>query len=86
MVVVRSNVVGGDAQAVSYGDTAIFSPLGVPVAAAPLFKEALISAEFEEAVFTREDWRTREEVPRDIYRQLGDAARDSMDRRGTPGD
>jgi predicted amidohydrolase len=81
MVVVRSNVVGGDDEAVSYGDTTIFSPLGVPVAAAPLFKEALISARFEESVFTQENWRRRREVPFEVYRQLWDAARESMDGR-----
>jgi len=81
MVVVRSNVVGGDDEAVSYGDTTIFSPLGVPIAAAPLFKEALISAQFEESVFTEESWRTRREIPFEVYRQLWDVARNSMERR-----
>jgi predicted amidohydrolase len=73
MVVVRSNVVGGDDQAVSYGDTAIFSPLGMPIAVAPLFGEALIFAEFEESAFSQENWRTRREIPLEVYQQLWEA-------------
>jgi predicted amidohydrolase len=81
MVIVRSNVVGGDGKSVGYGDSTIFSPLGVPVAAAPLFKEALISAEFDDSVFTNESWRTRREIPLDVYQQLWEAARDSIEKR-----
>jgi len=74
MVVVRSNVVGGDERRLSYGDTTIFSPLGVPVASAPLFKEALISADFEDAEFTTESWRARREIPIEVYQQLWETA------------
>ena len=81
MVVVRANVVGGDESSLSYGDTTIFSPLGVPVASAPLFKEALVSAEFEDAVFTEEAWRARRELPLDVCRQAWEAARQSIERR-----
>ena len=81
MVVVRANVVGGNEERVGYGDSAIFSPLGVPVAAAPLFKEALISAEFDDSVLTKETWRTRREIPLEVYRQLWDAARESVEKR-----
>ena len=80
-VVVRANVVGGDEKSVGYGDSAIFSPLGVPVVAAPLFKEALISAEFEDSAFTNESWRGRREVPLEIYEQLWQAARKSIEER-----
>ena len=78
MVVVRANVVGGDEKSVGYGDSAIFSPLGVTVSAAPLFKEALISAEFDRSIFMKESWRTRKEIPLDVYKQLWNAAKKSM--------
>ncbi len=74
MVVVRANVVGGDDRNVGYGDSAIFSPLGAVVAQAPLFKEALISADFDPSVFAEERWRTRAEIPRDVTRQLWEAS------------
>jgi len=79
IVVVRSNVVGGDEKYISYGDSAIFSPLGIPVAAAPLFKEALISAEFDYSIFTKENWRSFKEIPLEIYQQLWEAARESIE-------
>jgi predicted amidohydrolase len=78
MVVVRSNVVGGNKDSVGYGDSAIFSPLGVPIVAAPLFKEALISAEFEESVFIKESWRSRGEIPLDVCQQLWKAAKEAI--------
>ena len=53
---------------------------GVPVATAPLFGEALISAEFEESVFRRETWRTRDEIPFEVYRRLWEAVSVSMGR------
>jgi len=81
MVVVRANVVGGNEERVGYGDSAIFSPLGVPVAAAPLFKESLISAEFEDSFFFQESWRARREIPLEVSRQLWDAARKSIEER-----
>ena len=81
MVVVRANVVGGDEKSVGYGDSAIFSPLGVPIVAAPLFKEALISAEFEDSAFTNESWRGRREVPLEVCEQLWQAAKKSIEER-----
>ena len=78
MVVVRANVIGGDENSLGYGDSAIFSPLGVPVATAPLFKEALISAEFDDSVFTKKSWRTRQEIPLEVYRQLWTVASDDL--------
>jgi len=81
MVVVRSNVVGGDEEHVGYGDSTIFSPLGVPVAAAPLFKEALISAEFDDSALFKESWRSRKDIPLEVYQQLWDAARKSIEKR-----
>lgn len=81
MVVVRANVVGGNEERVGYGDSTIFSPLGVPVAAAPLFKEALISAEFDDSVLFKETWRARRDIPFDVCRQLWDASRESIEKR-----
>lgn len=81
MVVVRANVIGGDEERVGYGDTTIFSSLGVPVATAPLFKEALISAEFDDSVFFEESWRARKSIPLEICRQLWDAAKESIEER-----
>jgi predicted amidohydrolase len=81
MVVVRANVVGGDEERVGYGDSAIFSPLGVPVAAAPLFKEALISADFDDSVLFEETWRACKSIPLEVCQQLWDAARESIEKR-----
>ena len=81
MVVVRANVVGGGEERLGYGDSTIFSPLGVPIVAAPLFKEALISAEFDESDFAKESWRSRREIPLEVYQQLWDSARESIEKR-----
>jgi len=81
MVVVRANVVGGGEERLGYGDSTIFSPLGVPIVAAPLFKEALISAEFDESVFAKESWRSRRDIPLEVYQQLWDSARESIEKR-----
>jgi len=81
MVVVRSNMIGGDEKYISYGDSAIFSPLGIPVAVAPLFKETLISAEFDYSVLTKEDWCSLKEIPLEVYQQLWEAARKAVEER-----
>jgi predicted amidohydrolase len=75
MVVVRANNVGAEPGKIGYGDSAIFSPLGVAVAQAPLFKEALIHADFDESVFREERWRTRAEIPMSVRDQLSAAMR-----------
>jgi predicted amidohydrolase len=77
MVVARANTVGWDDSRLGYGDSLILSPLGVPVATAPLFKECLLSAEFDRRVFEGESWRRRSEVPLEVCRQLWDAAREA---------
>jgi predicted amidohydrolase len=74
MVVARSNNIGWEGKLLGYGDSLILSPLGVPMAVAPLFKEALISAEIERSVFQQEKWRRRHEVPLEVCRQLWEAA------------
>jgi predicted amidohydrolase len=81
MVVVRANVVGGDDKNLGYGDSTIFSPLGVPIATAPLFKEALISAEFDDSVFQEESWRARRDIPFEVCQQLWEAAREFIEHR-----
>ena len=70
MVVVRSNVVGWSEEGLGYGDSAIFSPLGEPVAVAPLFQETIISARFERSVFAQDNWSSRKEIPREVIDQL----------------
>jgi len=70
MVVVRSNVVGWTEVKLGYGDSAIFSPLGEELAAAPLFQETLISAVFDRSVFGSESWASQSEVPREVSEQL----------------
>lgn len=47
----------------------------------PLFKEALTSAQFDRSLFRQESWRTRKEIPLDVYRQLWDAAREALGKR-----
>jgi len=76
VVLVRANVVGGNEEKLGYGDSTIFSPLGEAVAQAPLFREALISAEFERSVFGNERWRSRREIPLAVREQLCRAMRE----------
>ena len=73
MVVVRSNVVTVDDQYLGYGDSAIFSTDGTVVAAAQLFAETLISAEFKESTFKEEKWRRFDDPPKRIHLLLCDA-------------
>jgi predicted amidohydrolase len=75
MVVVRSNVVGWKEDRLGYGDSAIFSPLGEPVATAPLFQETVISAEFDRSIFESEAWASRGEIPLEVVQQLCKTAR-----------
>jgi predicted amidohydrolase len=75
MVVARANNVGWNEEQLGYGDSLIMSPLGVPVAAAPLFKETLISAEFDRSFFQEESWRRRQEVPLEVCQQLWEVSR-----------
>jgi predicted amidohydrolase len=82
MVVVRSNVVGWKEDRLGYGDSAIFSPLGEVVAAAPLFQETLISAEFEKGVFKDQRWARREEIPLPVLEQLWQAGRSCFPENG----
>jgi predicted amidohydrolase len=77
MVVVRANVCGSDDTGkIGYGDSAIFSTLGVPLTQAPLFKEALIMADVTEELPDTQKWRTRSEIPLVVRRQLWEAAKD----------
>ncbi len=85
MVVVRSNVVGSEEGKLSYGDSTIFSPLGEVVAAAPLFQETLISAEFERNVFEQEKWAARKEVPAEVIQQLCEVAQSRISDSGANG-
>jgi len=72
MVVVRSNVIAVEDQFLGYGDSAIFSTDGTVTAAAPLFAETLISAEFKESIFREEKWRRLDDHPKRIHQLLSD--------------
>lgn len=62
LVVARSNIIwhGGDGK-LGYGDSAIFSPLGQPIAEAGLFTEALLAADVLPHLKPSR-WRRREEL------------------------
>lgn len=76
VVVARSNVVGDDpaGKGLRYGDSAIFSPLGVPLAEAGLFREALVTADVAEWMEAKPRWRNRVDLRPAIIRQLAEAA------------
>ena len=77
MIVVRANICGSpDIDKIGYGDSAIFSTLGVPLAQAPLFKEALIAADIPDEMPATQKWRKRSEIPVAVRRQLWEASKD----------
>ncbi len=77
MIVVHANICGSEeTDMIGYGDSAIFSTLGVPLAQAPLFKEALIAADIPDDMPNTQKWRSRSEIPLDVRRQLWEASKD----------
>ena len=80
VVVARANVCGEDpaGRGLRYGDSAIFSPYGVPVAEAGLFRERLITADIAEYVTGKPRWRNRQDLRPAIIRQLSEAAMDAL--------
>ena len=73
MIVVRSNVINIYPTRLGYGDSAIFSPHGVPLAEAPLFKEALITTEIDNETLNEcKKWRYLNRMPLKLRKQLGD--------------
>jgi predicted amidohydrolase len=83
VVVARSNVVGywPREDRFGYGDSAIFSPIGQPIAEAGLFTEKLITADVAPYLAGNE-WRKRTELRPAIINQLRDAALAALNRDG----
>ncbi len=81
VVVARSNVVGSWPQEdrYGYGDSAIFSPIGEPIAEAGLFTEKLVTADICPYLAGNE-WRKRTELRPAIINQLRDAALAALER------
>lgn len=79
VVVARSNVVGyaPEEDRYGYGDSAIFSPIGQPIAEAGLFTERLVTADVAPYLAGNE-WRKRSELRPAIIRQLHDAAMEAL--------
>lgn len=75
VVVARSNVVGRwqNPDRLGYGDSAIFSPCGLPLAEAGLFGERLITADVG-PYLARPHWRRRRDLRPAIIHQLAAAA------------
>ena len=75
VVVARSNTVGhySDPERFGYGDSAIFSSYGEPLAEAGLFTETLVTADVTPYLGPQR-WRKRSEVRPAIIRQLSAAA------------
>jgi predicted amidohydrolase len=74
--VVRANVVGRanlSEKGLGYGDSAIFDPIGAPLAEAGLFREGLIVAEIQPRAHIRAFTGRRDEVPQRVRAQLAEA-------------
>ncbi len=76
VVVARSNVIVTDRpeKGLGYGDSAIFSPIGTPLAEAGLFTERLVTADVGPWL-AKERWRKRESLRVSIVDQWAEAAR-----------
>ena len=79
VVVVRSNVIvpGTRGDRLGYGDSAIFSPIGTPLAEAGLFTERLITAEVG-GWLSESRWSRRGRLRMSIVDQWAEAARASL--------
>ena len=86
VVVARSNVVGvkDGGKRLGYGDSAIFSPLGAPLAEAGLFTEKLVTADVA-GWLGRHRWRRRAELRPAIIDQWAGAARAFLENPGSEG-
>lgn len=74
--VARANVVGRaglNEKGLGYGDSAIFDPIGAPLAEAGLFREALIVADIQPQQHLRRFTGRRDEVPERVRLQLAEA-------------
>jgi predicted amidohydrolase len=79
VVVARSNVIVMDRpeKGMGYGDSAIFSPLGTPIAEAGLFTECLVHADVT-SWLKMERWKRREELRMSIVDEWAKSARETL--------
>ena len=75
MVVVRSNVVIVREGHLGAGDANIWDMNGEVVARGTPFTEGVVVAEFDRAIFEKENWIDRREVPVELVDQIAQAAR-----------
>ncbi len=75
MVVVRSNVVIVREGHLGAGDANIWDMNGEVAARGTPFTECVVTAEFDRAIFERENWINRKEVPVELLEQIAQAAR-----------
>ena len=76
MVVVRSNVVTVEENQLGSGDAAIWDMNGKIVASGIPFTECVVTAEFDRAIFEKEHWISRKDVPVELVNQIAHAARE----------
>jgi len=76
MVVVRSNIVVVEENALGVGDSNIWDMDGVLVAQGEPFTECLVSAEFDRQVFLEEHWIDRRELPVTLLDMIAQAAKE----------
>lgn len=76
MVVVRSNIVIANENALGAGDSNIWDMNGVVVAQGVPFTECVVSAEFDRSIFLGEHWIDRNEVPIKLCEMIADAAKE----------
>jgi len=76
MVVVRSNVVIVREDHLGAGDANIWDMNGEIVARGTPFTECIVTAEFERAIFEKENWINRKEVPVALLDRIAQAARE----------
>jgi len=76
MVVVRSNIVMVEGNALGVGDSNIWDMDGVLVAQGEPFTEWLVSAEFDRQIFLEEHWIDRREVPVALLDMIAQAAKE----------
>jgi predicted amidohydrolase len=80
VVVVRSNVIvtQNPDDRLGYGDSAIFSPIGTPLAEAGLFTECLVTADVAPWL-KQAKWRKRDQLRVSIVDQWAKAARTALE-------
>ncbi len=76
MVVVRSNIVVIEGDALGAGDSNIWDMDGVLVAQGEPFTECLVTAEFDQQIFLEEHWIDRREVPVALLDMIAQAAKE----------